>query len=292
VAVVAVVVSWNGRADTLACLESLRGIETIVVDNGSTDGSPEAVREAFPDAELVETGANLGYAGGNNAGIRLALGRGADWVLLVNNDATAEPGLAEALGRAAAARPDAGVLACKVLEAERPGVVQYAGAGFNPLLGYSGRQDGHGQPDTGNGALRDTGRATGAAMAVSRAAIERAGLLDETLFAYVEDVDWCLRIRRAGLAVVLVPDARVRHRGGASTGGSASPSALYYHTRNTLAVCERERPLPPGPRGLRRLVVVGTHLAQALRTPDPRAASAAVLEGWRDYRVGRMGPRP
>src|SRR5207237_10863514 len=112
---VAVVLKWNGGDDTLRALASLAGIETICVDNGSTDGSDAEVERRFPQVELIRTGANLGFAGGSNAGIRRAVERGVDWVLLVNNDAVAEPGLAEALERAAAARPDAGILACKLL---------------------------------------------------------------------------------------------------------------------------------------------------------------------------------
>src|SRR3954454_10806732 len=125
---IAVVVNWNGGEDKLASLASLEGIPAICVDNGSTDGSDELVEARFPQVELLRTGANLGFAGGNNAGIRRALGRGADWVLLLNNDAVAEPGLAEALERAAAARPDAGLLACTILAADGR-TVQYAGAG-------------------------------------------------------------------------------------------------------------------------------------------------------------------
>jgi GT2 family glycosyltransferase len=286
--IVAVVLAWNGREETLACLRSLGGVDVVCVDNGSTDGTPDAVEQEHPEVELVRNGANLGFAGGNNAGIRRALERGADWVLLLNNDAVAEPGLVDALERAAAQRPDAGVLACKVVFADRPDTLEYAGASFHPLLGYSGRQRGYGQTDDGRyDELRDVGRATGAAMAVSRAAIESAGLLDERLFAYVEDVDWCLRIHAAGFAIVFVPLARVRHHGGASTGGRVSPSALYYNARNTLAVSERHRPLPRGLRALRRGVVVGTHLLQARRGD----AARAVIKGWRDYRVGRMGAR-
>jgi GT2 family glycosyltransferase len=279
---VAVVLNWNGGDDTLAAVASLEGFETICVDNGSTDGSDQAVEERFPAVEVLRTGANLGFAGGNNVGIARALERGADWVLLVNNDATAEPGLGDALERAAAARPDAGMLACTILERDGA-TVQYAGASFNVRLGYSGRvattvQDG----------LHDVGRADGAALAVSRAAIERAGMLDETLFMYVEDVDWSLRIRAAGFAVVVVPDARVRHKGSASSGGSVSTANLYYDTRNTIVVAERHAPSVRAPR---RAVIVGTHLLLALSHPRRAEAMRAVVEGWRDARAGRLGQR-
>ena len=282
---VAVVLNWNGGEDTLASLASLQGIETICVDNGSSDGSDRLVEERFPHVELLRTGANLGYAGGNNAGIARALERGADWVLLLNNDAVAEPGLAAALERAAAARPNAGLLACTVLHGDGGGV-QYAGASFAARLGYSGRA----ATSVPEG-LRDVGRADGAALAASRAAIERVGPLDESLFAYVEDVEWSLRMRAAGFAVVLVPDARVRHAGSAATGGRRSTANLYYDTRNTIVVAERHAPLPPGLRALRRSVVVGAHLAQAAGHPARRQAAAAVLAGWRDARAGRLGQR-
>jgi GT2 family glycosyltransferase len=282
---VAVVLNWNGGDDTLAALASLDGIPAICVDNGSTDGSDLLVEERFPGVELIRTGANLGFAGGNNVGIRRALARGADVVLLLNNDAVAEPGLGDALERALRARPDAGLLACKVLF-EDGQTVQYAGAGFNKWLGYSGRVH-TGGPDE----LRDVARADGAAMAVTRAAAERAGLLDLELFAYTEDVEWSLRIRRAGFGVVFVPDARARHKGSAATGGRASTTNLYYDTRNTIVVSERHAPLPPGLRALRRGVVVGAHLAQSLSHPSRLVAARSVLAGWRDARAGRLGQR-
>jgi GT2 family glycosyltransferase len=281
----AVVVSWNGRDDTLDALESLRGIDTVVVDNGSVDGSADAIAERFPDVELIRAGVNLGFAGGNNAGIRRALDRGADWVLLVNNDATVEPGIVDALAAAAESRPDAGVLACKVLFADSDRL-WYAGAGFNPYLGRS-RHERFGKPDE-PGTLRDTARATGAGMAVSRAAIDAAGLLDEEFFLYAEDLEWCLRIKAAGFAVVYVPDARVRHRVTAASGGAGSPTASYYEARNVLAVVERYRPLPRGLTGARRALVVAPRVALVARRP--RSAYAA-LRGWRDYRKGRMGRR-
>jgi GT2 family glycosyltransferase len=283
--VVAVVLNWNGGEDTLAALESLRGVDTICVDNGSSDGSDVLVEQRFPGVELLRAGVNLGFAGGNNLGIERALARGADWVLLLNNDAVAEPGLVDALERAARARQDAGLLACKILNLDGVGV-QYAGASFDARLGYSGRVN-----TTGPDELRDVGRADGAAMAASRAAIERAGLLDDTLFAYVEDVEWSLRIRGAGFAVVFVPDALVRHKGSAATGGSASTTNLYYDTRNTIAVAQRYAPLPPLVRELRAGVVLAAHLVQAATHPRRRDAFRAVVSGWRDGRAGRLGQR-
>jgi GT2 family glycosyltransferase len=282
---VAVVLNWNGADDILAALASLQGVDTICVDNGSTDGSDRLVEERFPDVELLRLGVNAGFAGGNNAGIRRAFERGADWVVMLNSDAIAEPGLVAALAAAAVERPDAGLLACKILEED--GVrVQYAGASFNALPGYSGRVETGGVDE-----IRDVGRADGAAFAVSRVAAERVGLLDESLFLYVEDVEWSLRIRAAGFAVVLVPDARVRHKGTAASGGAASTTNLYYDTRNTIVVSERYAPLPPGLRALRRAVAVTAHLLQSLSHPNRREAFRAVLAGWRDARARRLGQR-
>ena len=281
---VAVVLNWNGGDDTLDALASLGDVPAICVDNGSTDGSDELVETRFPGVELLRNRANLGFAGGNNIGISRALERGAQWVLLLNNDAIVEPGAVTALEDAAAGFPDAGILACVVLNGDGT-AVQYAGGRFNARLGYSGRL----VTDVPS-AIRDTGRADGAAFAVSAAAIERVGGLDESLFMYVEDVEWSLRVRKAGFSIALVPEARVLHKGSASSGGRESTTNLYYSTRNTIAVCERYAPMPRGAQELRRGVVVATHLAQAAMHPSRRAAGRAVIRGWRAARAGEKGP--
>ena len=293
-----VVLNWNGREDTLACLESLSRIDrpdvaVICVDNGSGDGSVPAVRERFPQVTVMEAGDNLGYAGGNNLGLEHAMSHGARWMVLVNNDATVAPDVIDGFAAVAAAHPRSGILAGKVYEADRPQTVAFAGQRVNTRLGYSGRPRGHGRPDGPRYAsVQPTDRAVGALMAISREAINAVGLLDEGLFAYVEDIDWALRVRSAGFAILLAPQARAWHQASSSTGGARSTQTLYYGVRNTIAVLERRRPLGRAAARLRRLVILATFALHAARRPDRGAALAAVREGWADARRGRTGIRP
>lgn len=294
----AIVLSWNGREDTLRCLDSLSRVEygdlgVVCVDNGSFDGSAEAVRERFPEVVLIEAGENLGYAGGNNLGLRYALAHGAGWAMLVNNDATVAPDAIDGFERAAQERPRAGILAGKVYFADRPQTIWFAGQRVSELIGYSGRPRGYGRPDGPRyGEVVQTDRAVGALMAISREALDEVGPLDEELFAYVEDVDWALRVRRAGFEVVLAPGARAWHRVSASTGGeAASTHTLYYGARNTVKVLERQRPLGRVGNALRRIAILATFSAHALTRSDRRRALRAVRDGYRDARAGRLGPR-
>jgi GT2 family glycosyltransferase len=284
--VAAVVLSWNGREDTLACLRSLEGeaADVIVVDNASEDGSADAVS----GVELIRNERNLGYAGGMNVGLRAALARGADAVLLLNNDVEVEPGAVAAL---AAAAEGVGAVCPLITFADDPEKVWYAGASFDPRRGYQGRHRGFGEPASNFVEPVETDRACGAAMLLPRTALQRVGELDEGLFAYQEDTDWSLRVRAAGLPIVVDPLARVRHKVSAATGGEGSPTALYYSVRNTLAVCERHAPLGSIGTWRRRLVVVLAFTVQALLGRGRRARLRGVRDGWRDFRAGRLGPR-
>jgi GT2 family glycosyltransferase len=294
----AIVLNWNGREDTLRCLQSLRGVEhpnlrVVCVDNGSVDGSQDAIRQQFPDVLLIEAGANLGYSGGNNLGIRAAIDDDADWVMLVNNDATVAPDVIDGFARAAECDPRAGILAGKVFFADRPSTIWFAGQRVSELLGYSGRPRGYGQPDSADyERIAPTGRAVGALMAVSRAVIDAVGMLDDDLFAYVEDVDWALRVRAAGMHVLFAPGARAWHRVSASSGGEASSTlTLYYGVRNTVTVLERRRPLGVAGSALRRASILATFTLHALTRADRRAALDAVRSGFEDARHGRLGIR-
>jgi GT2 family glycosyltransferase len=275
------VLSWNGREDTLACLRSLEGeaAEVIVVDNASDDGTAEAVT----GGEVIRNERNLGYAGGMNVGIGRALERGAEAVLLLNNDVELEPGAVDAL---VAAAEGAAAVCPVVVFADDPHRVWYAGARFDPRRGYNGR------PLTEVPAsIAETERICGAAVLIPRAALDEVGTLDEELFAYIEDADWSLRARERGLRLVVAPESRVRHKVSASTGGEGSPDALYYSTRNLLAVCERHAPLGAFGTWRRRAVAISAFLAQAVAGRRGRQGVKAVWDGWRDFRRGRFGPR-
>lgn len=285
----AVVLSWNGREDTLACLRSLSGedVDAIVVDNASEDGSADAVEQEFPDVESIRNDRNLGYAGGMNVGIRRALERQADHVLLLNNDVVIEPGAVAALVSEA---DGAGAVSPLITFVSDPETVWYAGASFDPRRGYHGRHRGFRRPAAELTGVWETDRACGAAMLIPRASLEKVGLLDEKLFAYQEDTDWSLRAREAGLPIRVVAKARVRHRVSATTGGEGSSTALYYTVRNTLEICERHAPLGRLGTWRRRAVILLAHVAQALLARRP-ARIAAVAAGWGDFRRRRFGPR-
>ena len=295
--VAVVVLNWNRREDTLACLRSLAQVEVppllvVVVDNASSDGSADAVEREFPGVELIRNDANLGFAEGNNAGIERALALGAEYVVVLNNDVEVDPGFVVALLDEAARRRDAASLGSKILYESPPDLIWFAGADYDPRSGYNGRQRGYREHDDGRfDEVVTTDRACGAAMLVPRAVLEQIGLFDPELFLYNEDTDWSLRARAAGLRHYVVPASVVHHKVSAASGGESSPTTLYYGTRNSIVVAERHARLGPLGTWRRRLVLLAALAVQASRSGRAREGLAAVLEGFRDARAGRMGPR-
>jgi len=257
----------------------------LIVENG-----PGPAPEPPPGVGLLRLPRNSGFAGGMNAGIDRLRELGCDRVLLLNNDATLEPGC---LRRLAEALEDPGLAAVgPTILRERDGRVESRGACFDPRWGRQ-RLAGHGErPDPGEGRV-PAETLSGAVLMLSAAAFERVGRLDEAYFLFFEDADWCLRARRAGLGLAVVRGARARHAG-SRTLGSRSPERLYYAARNHLRAADRLQPLR-GPAGwLRSGVILGLNLAHAMRQAEvPRGAGLlAVMQGVRDFRKGRFGPRP
>jgi len=234
--VIVVILNWNRCDDTIRCVESVQRLRyprftVVVVDNGSTDGSPGTLAKRFPGLEVIETGSNLGYAGGNNAGIHWALRRGADHVLILNNDTIVDPDVLAELTRVAGGDRTIGVVGPKVLcEPDRHLIYS---CGESQSLWFNVRRIATGQPDRDVGRNpRDVAYVVGCAILVSREFIERVGLLDDVFFAYYDEVDWCFRGRRLGYRVVCAPAAVVYHKGEASSGKGLNPITAYYRTRN------------------------------------------------------------
>ncbi len=235
-----IILNWNNANDTLACLGSVMAvdypaIEVTVVDNGSSDDSVARIRAGFPQVRLLETGSNLGYAGGNNFGIRQVLTEGIEFICILNNDTTVEPDFLVPLLTVLQQR-STGVVTPLVAEHEsvwalglkvnrRTSVVSREHAG-EPLAVWRGRP------------AFEVEVASGAAMLVKRTVYERAGLMDERFFLYFEEADWCLHLKRLGFPIFAVPESVVHHKVSATL-GQASPLVDYYMTRNNLFFVRR-----------------------------------------------------
>lgn len=250
-----VVLNFNGLEDTLECLESLRRLEVakntleiIVVDNASQDGSAEALSK-LRDINLLTTSNNLGFCGGNNLGIKRALARGADWILILNNDTITDPHLIEVFLKDA---KDAGIITPKIYfspgfefhksrykKSELGKVIWYAGANID-WQNIIGTHNGVDEVDRGQfSKKREIDLATGACMFVSRKVFDNIGTFDEKYFLYLEDMDFCVRAKKAGFKILFEPKAILWHKNAASTGGSGSDLQDYYITRNRLLFAAR-----------------------------------------------------
>jgi len=242
--VAVIVLNWNGRDDTLACLESLRAVDyvnyrVLVVDNGSTDGSVDAIRQLFPDVRLVETGRNLGFAEGNNVGIRLALQEGADYVFLLNNDTVVAPSLLRELVSAAARCPEGGVFTARILYHAEPERIWSAGVRWlDARMEFRHIQDDAENSIDARG-VASTDYACGCALFARSSVFRSVGLLDPKFFLTYEETDFCYRARRAGIPSYYVQSAVLWHKVSVSFGGSESPLIKYFITRNRLLWGER-----------------------------------------------------
>lgn len=237
-----ILLNWNGKKDTLECISSLQKVvypnfQTIVVDNGSKDDSVAVFRKAYPYMPILETGANLGFAGGNNVGIEWALKHHAEWILLLNNDTVADPGFLDAFMKAATEKPQAKILGAKILRYDKPGIIDHMGGFWNPDLGEFCSPD-TGEPDHSFFQMRETDYVCGAALLMHRSVPQTIGLLEPNFFLFWEESDFCWRARRAGLQVWTAPEAKVYHKVSASfTGGK--PHMHYFWWRSRLLWIKR-----------------------------------------------------
>lgn len=227
-----IILNFNGRPWLPACLDALaaqRGappFETSLVDNASTDGSVAFVRESYPHVRVVETGTNLGFAAGNNAGARAARG---EWLAFLNNDTTADADWLARLAAEAADHPEFALVTSRLVFMDDPSIVDSAGDGYFRAGGAF--KHGHGAPAADFSSSREVFGACGGAFMIRRDAFAALGGFDARYFVNFEDVDLSYRARLRGLRIWYAASAVVRHAGSGSL-GALSPAAVFYGQRN------------------------------------------------------------
>lgn len=241
------ILNWNKPIDTIECLESCKKIrydnyEVVLIDNHSSDNSVKLFEERFPEITLLKNSRNLGYAGGNNVGIRYALERGTEYVLILNNDIVVEPNILDELVSAMNRSLRAGMAAPKVLYYHDRTLINSLGTSVDWLRL---------RPRLGECQQRDNGRFSeiverdvlvGCALFVRRETIERIGLIDEKFFIFHEDADWCYRNLKSGFRNIVVPQAVVYHKG-SGTMREFSELTHYYSIRNFLYMAHKNASL-------------------------------------------------
>ncbi|MFN2427102.1 MAG: glycosyltransferase family 2 protein [Candidatus Binatia bacterium] len=295
--VVAVVLNWNGTTDTVACVRSLNllahpGLKIVVVDNGSRTPPDAALREAGLDAAVVATGVNLGYAGGNNVGIRWAEERGADFIWILNNDAEVEAGALAPLLDAARRHPRAGAFGSRVLRGDDPSRIWVAWGTVTwrqSLIALAGENESDGPRFDDE---REVEWIPGCALLLRAAAVNEVGAFDEEFFAYHEDVDWAARARAHGWSSRYVPASRVVHHIHGSSGGAAHYGGFrkYLSARNTILYARRHGNW--GQTLFLAMSIVATFPLQLLRRALSGQAAGVWIKqrGWRDALAGRPIP--
>jgi len=292
--VAVIVLNWNRRDDTLRCLDSLASVTTppldvFMVDNGSSDGTEQSVRSRFPGVHVIQNGANLGFAEGNNVAIRLAIAEGFRWIMLLNNDTTVAPDAIEKLLQPL--RNDHSIAVCSgaIVYMRTPDIVWSAG-------GQIDRPTGRVSTDWLNhplaalpGSPYVVDHVSGCAMMVRADAIVKAGLLDPRFFMYYEETEWCARIVASGYRIVVNPQAIIRHDID-PTAQAASPLIAYYMTRNHLLFLRATR-APVQAWAYTVFWQARTLASLFLRPSDSSRTRGRVpmLRAMRDFTLGRFG---
>lgn len=295
-----IVVNWNRASDTIECVRSLQDLaysnfEVVVVDNASVDGSVTALGVEFPDLAVVRNTKNLGYAEGNNVGVRYALSRDADYVLLLNNDTVVDKDLLHELVRVATSYPGAGLVGPKIYDYGEPTTIWFAGASIDWSTGDSPHL-GLGEYDAGQfNRVIAVDRLTGCAMMVGREVFERVGLFDPRYFLYYEDVDLCVRAAKAGYKSYCVQTAKVWHKESSSTNANqGSDLHAYYHLRNRLLFLHTHFKVDEAERRNHRRFF-RKYVGRVILRPFDRAYRMQhAIRFWAlaDFYLGRYGIRP
>jgi len=246
-----IVVNWNSYADTSQCLDSLKLLEyrnfaTIVVDNGSEDGSGQNLKRDFSEIIFLKNDKNLGFTGGNNTGIRYALKNSYEYILLLNNDTIVTELFLSLLVKSIENDPLIGAIQPKIMFNQNRNIIWNAGGIFNSFLTKTSTI-GENQIDVGQfDKSSETDWITGCCFLVRSSVIKEIGLLDQRFFIYHEDVDWSFKIKQKGLIMFYEPSSVIYHETGMSdknhgthSEGNVSPFSHYMGVKNHLFLVRR-----------------------------------------------------
>lgn len=238
-----IILNWNGLEDTLECLGSLyqsdyNNFRIIVVDNGSTDASVTKIKANYPDLTLIETGENLGYAEGNNVGIRYCLENNPDYLLVLNNDTIVAPNMVSALVAASYNNPN-GILGPLTYYHDQPNVIWWAGtiwlADQSSFIHRGDREIDNGDKYS---QIYQCDYVVGSALFAPSNIFRAIGVFDSQYFLTFEETDWCYRAKKHGYLCYCIPKAKLWHKISSSL-GSGSPLQHYFYMRNALLWGER-----------------------------------------------------
>jgi GT2 family glycosyltransferase len=296
-----VILNWNNASDTIECLDSISGLiytnySILIVDNGSQDNSVSRIREKYPEIDLLDLPKNIGYAEGNNLGIKQGLLDGCDYVLVLNNDTLVAPDMLNWLVELAESRPEIGMVG-PMMYCTEPANSLFAAGSFIDWERGDLRHRGLFQPRTNFPSLNDCEPVdfiVGCCVLVKRNVIERIGVLDPIYFLNFEDVEWGLRAWRNGYEVWFSPKAEMWHKVSATL-GRASPANTYYMTRNSLFFFRRNSPLSSRYQAIFRILfrtlrtVAAWSIKPEYRSKLFKQKKWANIFAIRDFLLGRFG---
>lgn len=243
--VTVVVLNWCAEEDTVACLHSLAAadypaLKVVLVDNASSDGSGARLHDAFPHIPFIQMEENAGYTGGNNAGIRWALGDGCDYVMVLNNDTEVAPDMVRQLVLAAESREKVGAVGPKILFAEDPTRIWFGGGDFSRTraMGFH-RLEGATDPDPEGGEVEEVTFLTGCCLLIPAPVAREFGGFEEDFFVYMEDTDLSLRLTTAGYRLLYQPAARMIHKISMTQGTEPGIFQLFLSVRNRRRLARR-----------------------------------------------------
>ena len=291
-----VFVNWNGWQHTVAACQSLgqsthQAIETIIVDNASTDDSLVRLRAALPQAHIIANPINAGFAGACNVGIRHAVQMGCDYIFLLNNDALAEGETVSSLVQASKAKQDSALLGSALMYISS-GAYQFFGSRTGTITGEPEFLTFEKDAALLSQDFIETDFIVGAAFFMPVRVWDRIGPFDERFFLNYEETDFCYRARKAGIPCFVVPASVVRHHASASLGNYPAPMYAYFLTRNGLLFAEQHIPHAQN-RPLLRLKTVYWDIRRSWKTAWRKDLPTwAILWAFWDYSWRRFGDCP